>query len=523
MLHKSFHQTFHLGCLLGIAFFLPVSVWMVSAISIALIVNLAVSGNYSQWIDSLKKNSVLWFLPALFMLYLIWLLNTSDFSRAMNELRLKLPLVIFPLFVPAFFKITASRFRTIMYAFISGCFIAVTMGFAALAGIIPVELSDSRDLALFIPSIRLSILINLAVFSSFYFALRKDSGGPLFRYLLLTASFVMAFFLYRLLSVTGILIFTAVAIVTAVYYSYRQKRRLVGITLFSFAILVASIVFFGASKAWKRIHNPENPQVNIALDTTMSGRQYAHFPDETLVENGYLVWNNVCEAELRDSWNRRSNISYDSLDLAGNELRVTLIRYISFLGMTKDSVAVSRLSDNDITNISRGFANPLYAEVGSPEAKWYEIAWQAERYMSGANPSGHSVTQRLEFYRAAISIIEQNPLLGVGTGDVRRAFDTEYSVNNTPLSKKFQLMAHSQYLTFAVTFGIPGALLALAFIIFPLMLSRRHADFLFVVFILVIFISMFNDDTFESFTGATFFSYFYTLFLLNEYGSKDDN
>ncbi len=62
-------------------------------------------------------------------------------------------------------------------------------------------------------------------------------------------------------------------------------------------------------------------------------------------------------------------ICHMTVTTMGNELRVTLIRYISFLGMTKDSAAVARLSVKDINNIEKGFANPLYADVGSPDSQ----------------------------------------------------------------------------------------------------------------------------------------------------------
>jgi hypothetical protein len=39
------------------------------------------------------------------------------------------------------------------------------------------------------------------------------------------------------------------------------------------------------------------------------------------------------------------------------------------------------------------------------------------------------------------------------------------------------------------------------------------AGYPFLLFISLIFISIFSDDTFSSFTGAVFFSYFYTLLI----------
>jgi len=522
MLQRSFQHTFLFYCLLSVAFLLPLSVWLVSVIVIIMVLFWIIGGDYAEKTKILRERKELLLLPALFLIYVIWLFNTSDFERALSEFRLKAPLIIFPLFASSYGTVSIVKMRAILLSYIAGCLVAVTLGFAALAGIIPVTITDSRDLALFVPSIRLSIIINLAIFSSLYLSMSNETGSPILRVALVLAAALMTLFLFRLLSVTGLLIFIIVSAGSAVYFIFKRQSRNSGIILSVIVALSVFVLISGITKAWSRLHNPVHPEINIVIEKTRSGNSYSTYPTETQVENGYLVWNNVCEKELRDEWNTQSNIPYDSRDSLGNEVRVTLIRYISFLGMTKDSSAVASLTNEDIKNIERGFANRLYADMGSPPAKWYEIAWQADRYCKGGNPSGHSVTQRLEFYRAAFAIIKRNAFIGVGTGDVRQEFDKEYASNNTPLTENFRLMAHNQYLTFAITFGIPGALLALIIIISPVVLARKRVDYLFVVFISIVFISMFNDDTFESATGAIFFSYFYTLFLLIDNTLKDD-
>jgi hypothetical protein len=300
---------------------------------------------------------------------------------------------------------------------------------------------------------------------------------------------------------------------TGIYLALQKRYRIPGLVFFAVAAAAITAAVILMTTTWHNLRNPSDPGANTLRQETLSGNRYTHYPEETLLENGHLVWINVCEEELRKEWNRRSQASYDSLDRAGNELRVTLIRYISYRGIPKDSAAVSALSSGDIENIERGFANPLYAHPGTPGAKAYELAWQADRALKGANPSGHSVTQRLEFYRAATGIIKKNLWTGTGTGDVRNAYINEYSINNTPLTEGYRMRSHNQYLSFAVTFGIPGMIIALALMIVPWLISPNRNRYLFTVFISIIFMAMFNDDTFSSFTGATFFSYFYTLFL----------
>ena len=542
MFSRNIHQTVHLICLLLAAFMMPLSVWLLSVVSIIMSVNWLLGGEYRHKINILRSRPGVLILSGLFAMYLVWLLNTTDFHGAVAELRLKLPLLFFPVVAGSTESAERSLLRMVLLSFIAGCLFATVAGFAALAGLTPGEIHSSRELALFVPSIRLSILLCFAIFSSLWLIiydsagqgkagshlpewwqrlnsrLLPGTGGRL--YVVMLAAAAMSYFLFRLLSVTGLVIFVLLLFLTAVFLITGGRRVRWGITFLAVAATITAALTIVSLSAWNRLHNPADPSVNGKRQLTLSGRAYTHYPEETLIENGYLVWVNVCEEELRQEWNRRSLKPYDGADAAGNELRVTLVRYITAKGMAKDSAAVAALTDRDIFNIEQGYANPLYARKGSPMARAYEIAWELDRAASGANPSGHSLTQRPEFYRAAAGIIRKHPWTGVGTGDLARAFSDEYISISTPLEPEYRLRAHNQYLTFGVTFGIPGMILAVALLLIPWLINDGRFSYLFLVFMTLILISMFNDDTFSSFTGASFFSYFYTLLIVTSAGKE---
>jgi len=525
MFSRNTHQTVHLICLLLAAFLMPVSVWILSVVSIVMSANWLLGGEYRRKINILRSRPGIMILLALFAMYLVWLLNTTDFHGAPAELRLKLPLLFFPVVAGSTERTDRSLLRMVMLSFIAGCLFATFAGFAALAGLMPGEIRSSRELALFVPSIRLSILLCFATFSSLWLIF-SDGGeerqagtvGRLYKVMLAAAAAAMSYFLFRLLSVTGLVIFVLLLFLTGIFLITAGRRVRLGIIFLAAAAAATAALTILSLSAWNRLHNPADPSVNGKRQLTLSGRAYTHYPEETLMENGYLVWVNVCEEELRQGWNRRSLKAYDGADAAGNELRMTLVRYITAKGMPKDSAAVATLSDSDIFNIEQGYANPLYARKGSPMARAYEIAWEIDRAAGGANPSGHSLTQRPEFYRAAAGIISKHPWTGVGTGDLARAFSDEYASISSPLKPEYRLRAHNQYLTFGVTFGIPGMILAVALLLIPWLMSGGRFSYLFLVFMTVILISMFNDDTFSSFTGAAFFSYFYTLLIVTSAG-----
>ena len=143
----------------------------------------------------------------------------------------------------------------------------------------------------------------------------------------------------------------------------------------------------------------------------------------------------------------------------------------------------------------------------------YKVIWEVDVYRKGHNPAGNSITQRLEYLKAAKEIVKQNFYWGVGTGDVKDAFLNEYDRVNSKLPIKRRLRAHNQYVTFLLTFGIFGFLMLFYCMFYPVYKKRVFSHYLFVVFITIALLSFINEDTLETQIGITFFSYFYSLFL----------
>jgi O-antigen ligase len=96
---------------------------------------------------------------------------------------------------------------------------------------------------------------------------------------------------------------------------------------------------------------------------------------------------------------------------------------------------------------------------------------------------------------------------------VKAAFQEFYETNNSPLEAKWRRRAHNQFLTFMISFGIPGLIICLLALIAPLFLAKRHHSFMATGFFILMFLSMINEDTLETSIGASFVAFFYALFL----------
>jgi NADH:ubiquinone oxidoreductase subunit 3 (subunit A) len=228
------------------------------------------------------------------------------------------------------------------------------------------------------------------------------------------------------------------------------------------------------------------------------------------------VWIYLCEEELEEEWKKISNYDYHGKADNGDLLKFTIIRYLSSKGLRKDALGLQQLDSLDIAAIESGIANHIYLNRFALYPRIYEVIWEFDRYRLGYNPNDKSLIQRYYYLKAGIAIASENLVFGVGTGDVRQAFEEYYESNDSPLRLERRRRAHNQYLTFAVAFGIPGLLICLLAIILPVFMKKRWTSFMAVIFLLTIGLSMLDEDTLETTPGAVMFGFFYALFIFGE-------
>jgi hypothetical protein len=261
----------------------------------------------------------------------------------------------------------------------------------------------------------------------------------------------------------------------------------------------------------------------LTLSThTINGNKYTHDLNRNDYENQYPIWINVCEKELEHEWNLRSCIKYDAKDLKGQFINSTLIRYMSSLGYTKDSVGISKLTDQDIDMIEKGYTNNIFKNKWSLYPRFYELFWEIEYYAKGGNPSGHSLTQRIEYVKNTLRVIKGNFWFGVGTGDVDYEIKKQYNSDNSQIEPRWRLRTHNQVLTFFLTYGFTGFCWIVFAMVIALRKERKTVDFIFLCFFLIFLFSTINEDTLETQAGATFYAYFFSLLLLGRVANNLD-
>ena len=299
-------------------------------------------------------------------------------------------------------------------------------------------------------------------------------------------------------------------------YFIKIKNKKIRYSFLFIFILIPIITFFYLNKQISDFYDLKDPEYNKLELYTELGNKYQHDSTNINLENGYRVGYYFCEKELKKEWNKVSTIKYDSVDINNYKIKYTLIRYLTSLGLPKDSIGVNSLTNKDIHNIQNSKSNYKFSKFISLNNRIYKIIWQLYVYKKTKNANAHSITQRIEFTKTAFHIIKKNILFGVGTGDVKQAFDNQYELDNSKLKKENRYRTHNQYITFTVAFGLIGGFLCILGLFLPFFINKKYKNYLSSVFFVIAMLSMLNEDSLETTISISFFAIFYSLLILQK-------
>lgn len=119
-----------------------------------------------------------------------------------------------------------------------------------------------------------------------------------------------------------------------------------------------------------------------------------------------------------------------------------------------------------------------------------------------------STAARMWFWKATIDIIKENPILGVGTGDVREELTKKYKEKQLIWIQDKGRDSHQQFLQTFATLGIPGILCLLLIFSSLFYQSFKNKELVLLGFTLVYFIFGLTESMFETQAGIVFFTFF---------------
>jgi hypothetical protein len=515
---ESIHDLIYFYCLCLLVISLPTSIYFLSVPQIIMGANWLAEGRYREKLKRFLRNRPAIFLSSIFMLYIIGIFWTQDLAYGIGyDLLNKLPILTLTFLVASSRPVAHDRLNALLVLFSLAVLVTSLIGFAIFLGN---EYIDPREISPFIMHVYFSLMVVLAIFLLPWIS-KQITGNKIWFYGAVLVSVWLFVFLLILGSMTGILSLAGVITFLVVRELFRKSLMIkkvmaslaIGVSLVAIAFLFVVVL--------KPLRQKIAPDPDSLHELTAGGNPYHHDFEEDLRENGHLVYFFIAEEELREAWNLRSKLDFDSTDLKGQELRATVYRFLSSKGLRKDKEGIYRLSPEEIEAIEHGVPNHLYTKWPNAIIRIHQSLWEINEYVRTGNPSGHSFIQRVEFWKAAWTAFKVYPVFGWGTGDIYLAMDFGLSSIGSPI-EDYKMKPHNQFLNILIMIGVLGFILFYGLYFLFVKTSRAYHFLPFNVMLVIVFVAMFGTNLIDFQIGLTFFLFF-SLFFGIMYQSQTSN
>ncbi len=146
---------------------LPLSLMLVSIGQFVLAGNWLLEGNYKKRLVQFFTDPLCLVITSIYLLFLLGMIHTQNVEQGLNELRIKLPILIVPLMLFTTKLPSRKRIQDLFMLFVVACVAGSIIGFLKYMGITGEEVVNKRHLSVFTSHIRFGLMI---VFSFFILA-----------------------------------------------------------------------------------------------------------------------------------------------------------------------------------------------------------------------------------------------------------------------------------------------------------------------------------------------------------------
>lgn len=456
------------------------------------------------------RNRPAMIFSSILLLHFVGLIFTTDFDYAFKDIRTKLPLFLLPLFIATSPAFNRRYFYGFMLLFAATVLVRTLINSWNLFG---GHFVDIRQISRSISHVIVALNISLVLFVLGYFIFRRRTFSIGLKILFGVVSAWLLAYLVFAHSATGLVITSLTLLILVIIFLVRSRKLWLKIFLFAFLIFSVGFSAIYISRIVKDYYKVNPVDFSKLEKVSARGNPYEHNILNKQTENGNYLYIYIQMGELQEAWSKRSSIPFNGRDKKDQLIINTLVRYLTSKGLRKDANGVNHLSNDEIKAIEKGIANVVFTWKFSIRGQVYELLWGLDEYRKSGDPTGSSLMQRLEFWKASRGIIKDNWLTGVGTGDMNEAFQQQYEKMKSKLSPDQRWRSHNQFLSIFVGFGVFGLLWFLFAILYPPFALGKFKDYFFLVFFIIAMLSMIPEDTIESQLGVTFFALFYSIFL----------
>ncbi|MCB0481200.1 MAG: O-antigen ligase family protein [Flavobacteriales bacterium] len=159
----------------------------------------------------------------------------------------------------------------------------------------------------------------------------------------------------------------------------------------------------------------------------------------------------------------------------------------------------------------------MFKDIGARESDvhgFQEVADLVKNEGKVDKKAFESTSVRVLIWNSAWTLIKENPILGVGTGDIKDELIRLYTENQYEVLIEKRYNSHNQYLQSWAALG-PFALLSLLGSLgFGMWVSFKNNNFVYGLFTLIMGVACVTESSLEVQAGVVFYAFFLSLFAI---------
>lgn len=485
---------------------LPVSEFLMSISVMTIAVAWLIDGPKKiQW-KAFVRNKLAWSAVFLFLIPFISLLWTDNYAYGFHDLKIKLPLLLVP-FLIAPYAITEKKFYILLALLVGSTFVGSIIVYLNYIINLDESITNIRDKSIFISHIRFSLIIDICIFILFYAAIKWRNYYSI---LAVAMGIWLIYFIFFLGSGNGFIGLVVISVFGLSYLLYNSQYRKVAYALTLLFIVFFAYVFYLVQISYKSHFVVKADSYNEYKPILKKNAGYYSLKDDFQLENGFYVYRNISNSELNSEWRKMSGPKFYEFDSKGQAINGTIIRYLSSRSLSKDSIGINQLSEEDVIHIQNGEFHFEQHEWNNLHLRIDQLFYQLMAYYYHGDPGNKPLLQRFFYWKGALTIIKADPIYGVGTGDIQDAFNEYFKNELSELGREYWWHTHNQYMTYFVIAGVFGFLIFIMSVFYPLSIYIKRNLILTLVQI-VLLVSFLSEDTLETQSGVTMYILFIAL------------
>src|SRR6185369_2443555 len=118
-------------------------------------------------------------------------------------------------------------------------------------------------------------------------------------------------------------------------------------------------------------------------------------------------------------------------------------------------------------------------------------------------------------WKCAWEVIEKNPIIGIGPGDVHDALQSQYKKIDFSIAFEQKYNPHNQFLQTWVGLGVIGLVSLILCMLIPTIIAYKKGKYLYFSFVIFFALCNITESALERQLGIVFYSTFNSLFAFH--------